>query len=312
MKRMFLHIHAGVLFVCLVACARAGESARPTPTSQPSPTVRPEPAVRKVDPSGAIFNVAEFLDENSGYAFGNMAGFRAGAVMRTADGGSTWTYNELILPECTQFCDVHGIDVVDADLIWAGTDVSFVYYSTDAGKNWNRVADPGPAAITFPYVSFLDAQQGWIGYPLEIFSTSDGGHTWSALPLPDGVDQVAAIDRPGADGGYLLDSSGRLHKTTDDGRTWTTQDLGLGKAVLVNGELPNAAMRFPDPQHGVIVLGLVDDGGTVRMLRTSDGGKTWAQTSLPIRLGSLHLSNDGSVLSRVQSLDLMTVLLRGV
>jgi hypothetical protein len=108
MNRMFLHIHAGVLFACLAACARAGESAQPTPTPQPSPTVRPEPVVRKVDPSGAIFNVAEFLDENTGYAFGNMAGFRAGAVMRTADGGSTWTCNELILPECTQFCDVHG------------------------------------------------------------------------------------------------------------------------------------------------------------------------------------------------------------
>jgi photosystem II stability/assembly factor-like uncharacterized protein len=204
------------------------------------------------------------------------------------------------------------LDVVDENLIWAGTDVSFVYYSTDAGKKWNRVADPGPAAITFPHVSFLDAQQGWIGYPWEIFSTRDGGNTWSGLPLPDGVEQVAAIDRPGEAEGYLLDSAGRLRRTTDDGRTWTTQDPELGKAVLVNGELPNAAIRFPDPQHGVIVLGLVDDGGTVRMLRTSDGGKTWARIILPIRPGSLHLSNDGSVLSRVQSLDLTAVFLGGV
>ena len=310
MKRTWVYYFAASVLI-LAGCAP--ELASPAITvAPPLPTARPDPESRKVDPSGAIFNVAEFIDEKRGYALGNVAGYAAGATMWTGDGGTTWSYNDLILTGCVQFCDVHGLDVVDEDLIWAGTDYSSVYYSIDAGKVWNRVTDPGPAATTFPFISFINARQGWVGYPSEIFSTDDGGTTWTRLTLPDGVKEVAAIDRPTAADGYLLDSAGRLHTTTDSGATWSRRDLALGKAVLVNIELPNAAMRFPDREHGVIVLGLADDGGKVRLLRTADGGATWEQTVLPVAMGSLRLSNDGSILTRVQSLDLTIIALGGI
>jgi photosystem II stability/assembly factor-like uncharacterized protein len=311
MKRTWFCLLSAASIFVLAGCAPAA-TAPSTPTVEASPTNRPGPVARKVSPSGAIFNVAEFIDDKRGYAFGNVAGYAAGAAMWTADGGATWSYNELILPGCVQFCDVHGIDVVGEDLIWAGTDYSTVYFSTDAGKVWNRVADPGPAAITLTFISFIDAQRGWVGYPSEIFSTDDGGTSWTKLTLPAGVEKVAAINRPTATDGFVLDDAGRLHKTADNGKTWTTQDLALGKPVMVNLELPNAAMQFTDPQRGVIVLGLMDDGGKVRMLRTADGGASWEQNVLPVAMGSLRLSNDGSILTRVQSLDLTVVSLGGI
>jgi photosystem II stability/assembly factor-like uncharacterized protein len=312
MKRTWICFLAAASVLILTGCGQSGTAATAATAVQPSPTVRPEPVARSLNAAGAILNVGEFLDEKRGYALGNVAGFAAGATMWTADGGSTWSYQDLILTGCVQFCDAHGLDVVNEDLIWIGTDYSTVYYSTDAGKTWNRVADPGPAATTLLYVSFVDAQTGWVGYPSEVFSTQDGGATWIKLSLPEGVEKVAAINRPTAADGYLLDSAGRLHKTADNGKTWTTQDLGLGKAVLVSSELPNAAMRFPDPRHGVIVLGLVDDGGKVRALRTIDGGATWEQTELPVSMGSFQLSNDGSLLTRVQSFELTIVSLGGI
>jgi hypothetical protein len=295
------------LMIVLTACAGTAGPI-PAEAAAASPTARPEPVERKVESNGAIFNVAEFLDENNGFAFGNAAGYRAGAVMRTGDGGTTWEYNELVLPECTQFCDVHGVDVVDANLIWAGTDVAFVYVSTDGGRNWTRVSDPGPAALTLPYVSFLDAKQGWVGYPAEVFTTRDSGNSWTKLVLPDGAQKVAAIDLSSSSIGYILDGAGRLYKTADGGRTWTAQDLTGGKAVLVNAELPNAAIRFPDTMHGAIVFGLEEDGGRTRLLRTSDGGESWEEQMLSIRIGSFRFSNDGSILSRAQSLDMSMVL----
>jgi photosystem II stability/assembly factor-like uncharacterized protein len=221
MKRTWICFLASVLIFGLAGCAQAGTTST-APIVEPSPTSCPEPVARKVNPSGAIFNVAEFID----FALGNVAGYSAGATMWTEDGGATWSYNELILPGCVQFCDAHGLDVVDKDLIWIGTDYSTVYYSTDAGKVWNRVADPGPAATTLPFISFIDAQRGWVGYPSEVFST--------------------------------------------------------------------------------------DDGGKVRALHTSDGGSTWEQTVLPVPMGSLRLSNDGSILTRVQSLDLTIVSLGSI
>jgi hypothetical protein len=72
---------------------------------------------------------------------------------------------------------------------------------------------------------------------------------------------------------------------------------------------PAGAMRFSDPKHGVIVRALLDDGGKVRALRTSGGGATWERTELPVTVGVLHLSKDGSILTWVQSMDLTLVFL---
>src|SRR4030042_6213261 len=126
MKRTWVYCFAASI---LILAAGAPELASPAITvAPPLPTARPDPESRKVDPSGAIFNVAEFIDEKRGYALGNVAGYPAGATMWTEDGGTIWSYNDLILTGCVQFCDVHGLDVVDEDLIWAGTDYSSVYY----------------------------------------------------------------------------------------------------------------------------------------------------------------------------------------
>ncbi len=65
-------------------------------------------------------------------------------------------------------------------------------------------------------------------------------------------------------------------------------------------------------QQGLIVPGLMDDGGKVRALRTSDSGAAWKQTVLPVPMRSLRLSNDGSILTRVQSLDMTIVSLGGI
>jgi hypothetical protein len=116
MKRTWICFLAAVLIFGLAGCAQAGTSST-APALEPSPTSHLEPVARKVNPSGALFNMAEFIDEKRGYALGNVAGYAAGATMWTGDGGASWSYNELILPGCVQFCDAHGLDVVDADLI---------------------------------------------------------------------------------------------------------------------------------------------------------------------------------------------------
>jgi photosystem II stability/assembly factor-like uncharacterized protein len=304
--RRIISLFPSLIGIFLVSCASSA------PPVESAPTNRPDPVVIRVPPSGAIYNVAEFLDAKKGFAFGNLAGFQAGATMHTADAGETWQSAEMDLPGRTQFCDIHGVDVVDGNLIWAGTDTASVYVSADGGKTWKRVADPGPADRTFTYVSFLDAERGWVGYSAEVFSTLDGGTTWGKLTLPDGVTQVAAIDRTSADEGFLLDGAGLLHRTADGGKTWTAQDPMLGKNVLINAELPNTAMRFPDSRHGVIVTGLTDDGGKVHLLRTSDGGRTWEHSLLPIPLGGFRISNDATILTRAQSLELTIVVLGGL
>ena len=43
-------------------------------------------------------------------------------------------------------------------------------------------------------------------------------------------------------------------------------------------------------------------------LRTADGGQTWEQEELPLKIGALHLSSDGTTLAVVGSSGKIAVL----
>lgn len=62
-----------------------------------------------------------------------------------------------------------------------------LYYSTDAGKQWQAAAVTASPAQGFSYVGMTNATQG-VALPAdaslgEIFVTSDGGQTWAASPV---------------------------------------------------------------------------------------------------------------------------------
>ena len=57
-------------------------------------------------------------------------------------------------------------------------------------------------------------------------------------------------------------------------------------------EIPQAAVRFTDAEDGVAVLGLSGKPGMIAM-QTADGGRTWEETGLPVKLfGAPYISRD--------------------
>ena len=173
--------------------------------------------------------------------------------------------------------------------------------STDGGKTWTAIT--GKAGGMGCILAFANTETGWLGFGAKFEMTTDGGATWKELALPKDVSKVAAISLRTSTDGYLVDGNGVLHITRDGGKTWSSRSLGLnapsimgfGSGPFIN-ETPQAAVRFFDVDHGLVVLGLSGKTNLIA-LRTADGGKTWKEESLPAELGKPYLSRDGKFLT---------------
>jgi photosystem II stability/assembly factor-like uncharacterized protein len=195
------------------------------------------------------------------------------------------------------------MDIVDAQTIWQ-CGMKTVSVSTDGGKTWKAIAEKagGMGCI----LSFADAKTGWLGFSQKFEMTTDGGATWKQVTLPKEVSRVAAVSLRTQKDGYLIDQDGVLYVTQDAGNTWSPRSLGLTspgikgfvdpKSPFIN-ETPQAAVRFTDANHGLVVLGLTGKTNMIA-LRTADGGKTWKEETLPVDfLGIPYISRDGKSLT---------------
>jgi photosystem II stability/assembly factor-like uncharacterized protein len=103
-------------------------------------------------------------------------------------------------------------------------------------------------------------QEGYVlTYDGILFTTSDGGGSWTSIDLE------------------IVDDDMRIANM--DGR-------------------PPAAMRFQNKENGIIVLAMAGRGNTQFIsLHTSDGGQTWEEQDIPLNLGAIYLSHDGRFLT---------------
>ena len=113
-----------------------------------------------------------------------------------------------------------------------------------------------------------------------IFLSRDTGETWKKITLPKRVSIGSfpnSVDFVSPKVGFFIDSTTRLWKTVNGGKTWfqllglgTSEARGISMADAGNGLIPLSGIlgRFNDP------------AGTAYVLRTSDGGKTWRMQAI--------------------------------
>lgn len=234
-------------------------------------------------PESVNWNDVQFLDANNGYLGGVNPTDGSAVVLKTTDGGTTWTN---VSPPNT--LGVQGLFFLDAMTGWicggrpVGTGAGsgmFIKKTTDGGATWvDQTPNPPPVHI-FKDVLFFDANRGWaIAWedlrrgPM-IFTTTDGGATWTgrsselarylAITYVDANVVLACGDRPA--GGVIV-------RSTDGGQTWRVVlekssavrglfALGGGHVWAVGG-----GRRLPD---GTIV--------GARVYTSTDGGQTWTE-----------------------------------
>ena len=301
---------AAVLVVALVAVPYLRHLGAPTPPAskkngQTTQKVGGQPIVL-----GSIAAV-DFLDVQDGWVAAATGGYGSpSAVLVTKDGGTTWA--ERMLPGGYTAIALTALSPEEAFVLAqqtgqgqsgaAGQAVpTAILHTTDGGRTWQVVWSEAPGAQSLSNGTMamrvglqFFGSRGYANVGDKVLGSSDGGKTWTALTLPQGVAPVH-VDFLSAQAGYVAGQicpaqagSGApaancqavLIATQDGGQTWST----VFTPTEANYWSYSDAVSFANAQDGWFFLKDVETWQGY-LYRTQDGGQTWTLESSQVASG---------------------------
>ncbi len=238
-----------------------------------------------------------------------------GVVLRTTDGGSSWSsVGPLGVPEL-RFWDVEATSDRHAVILSVGKDTdSRIYVTDDGGASWTLTFLNDDDEAFYDCLAFSTSQRGLalsdpVGGAFRLQETTDGGHTWSLVD-PAGMPPAGATEFAFAASGSCLsvgegytsylgsggDDGPHIFVSQDGGHTWSVTTVPLAKG-------PGAgtySVRFRDRSHGIALGG--DLGNPASSLGNAawsdDGGSTWDRAAVNpsgYRSGSAWLPHERDI-----------------
>lgn len=210
-----------------------------------------------------------------------------GTVIRSADGGTTWSRLEIPDSSALDFRDIDSVDDRTAYVLSIGDgDASRIYKTSDAGRTWTlQFRNDNPRAF-YDAMAFRDARTGFafsdsVDGRMIVLATTDGGAHWSPissglLPALEGEGAFAASGTNIALGRrqiWIGTSKSRVVRSTDNGRTWSVANTPLPTSTSAG----IFSIAFADDERGIVVGGdyKVESGAVNNAAITVDGGQTW-------------------------------------
>jgi photosystem II stability/assembly factor-like uncharacterized protein len=189
-------------------------------------------------------NFVHFWDANNGIAHGDPESSEF-EIYTTSDGGTNWTRvpaGNIPDPDAGGEYGYENLYEVSGNNIWFGTDLGRVFKSTDKGLTWTVNTIPSPST-DFQLDSFTfsdtDPNKGFLVtyYSQKLFSTLDGGATWSEVPKTGNLYNTDISFIPGTSILVSAASANPLGSSysIDNGLTWITIDeIAHGKLAFLN------------------------------------------------------------------------------
>jgi photosystem II stability/assembly factor-like uncharacterized protein len=215
-------------------------------------------------------NSVWFFDSKEGLAIGDN-----GSSVRTTDSGRTWTTVEPFTYlgwRRMQF-------LADGSVGWVISDSGTIYRTTDRGQSWvSPVAQTSASLQGATDFHFLDANNGWAILPYTyvpgtgsagsaVMRTTNGGTSWSAIPVNAGVNGFMSLRFADATHGVIVGVPGIALVTSDAGATWQPRPTSASAYL--------SRVTFIDATTAIAV----GENGTV--LRSTDLGQTWTRIPVP-------------------------------
>jgi len=140
-------------------------------------------------------------------------------VMRTDDGGETWT--RIVVPTKKELFD---LDFNGSSHAWIVGDEGLILATDDGGLTWKEQKS-GVARALFN-VDFRDDNEGFaVGGGGTILRTTDGGNTWEKVNTPF-TETFKRVDFADDKNGWIVGHKGSILRSSDRGKTWVKQASG--------------------------------------------------------------------------------------
>jgi photosystem II stability/assembly factor-like uncharacterized protein len=218
-----------------------------------------------VSPSNENLLGVAYADQNTAIAVGDY-----GTIIRTANGGSSWTSLSSQLPQPSTLWLTGVAFSTSANGVAVGrragpVDQSVIFRTTDGGVTWVQRSTPWNKALEA--IAFGESKIGFaVGDGGIILRTTDDGATWTRSESSVTASRLNAVHAFGTNFATAVGDGTTILQTSDGGNSWVQQKVWLNNRLL--------GVWFLNVKIGLIV----GEGGT--MLRTSDGGDSWLlQTS---------------------------------
>ncbi len=233
----------------------------------------------------------EFVDVDNGWMLADLgvgAGSMAVSVFQTNDGGRVWKRmytNDPNLEGAGESLPLGGIKVMlvplDMQTAWIGGVIyssgsAYLFRTDDSGATWSQPgiilpAEAQTSELTIEKIHFVSDTQGFLAMRLTsadlrtiLYSTSDGGATWTLLPVV--LPRAGFLEIPSTQE-LVLYSNNQFHITKDAGQTFesVTPDVKFGDTIT--------GMSFANSSTGWVIT--TSASGRRSLYKTTDGGQTW-------------------------------------
>ena len=190
---------------------------------------------------------------------------------------------------------LRGISAVNDRVVWASGANGTIVRTVDGGATWQRLTIPGAEKLDFRDIDAVDADTAYAlsigtGDLSRIYKTSDAGVTWTeqfvnrdpkaffdAMAFWDGDRGVAISDS--------VDNQFVMVMTRDGGKTWSRVPASeLPPALENEGFFAASGTNVATLGRDHVWLG-TGAAAEARVLRSTDGGRTWRLSQTPVAAG---------------------------
>ncbi len=213
---------------------------------------------------GFYIESIKFLDMNTGFASGELNAY--GVVMKTTDGGQTWSN---LLTAMTPFffsSSMFKLDVINQNEIFSSLSYGNRMFRTiDGGISWDTIDVPNIYEIQD--FDFIDANDGHLLTKMgEIFGTNDGGLNWTFEYAVSGGFygpnvSLNSISFAGATG-YVCASDGLIKKFTKVSSGLNSEFINENAQIFPNPLVDNKTL-FISNVEGEYKLEIFDNVGKI-------------------------------------------------